>query len=450
MKSLLASASEEVDENVAQYIRWRKVLLLAAQHADKLQGHGGYGDRRHASYRQWREALIKKKQFKTHAQESSVDESKGGEEGNLLKKSSSSNLITEEMKAKMPGGGKVNDAYAFTGMHHIFAERTQAVNRIKFANEDKDLLAFSCRDGTITVCEAFFNPSIKLILKGHTKPVTDFDWSMTNEMIISTSLDQTIRVWDIKKGTTLRQIEEEAKSVPNCCMFYPLNNNLFFVGNSKGALRSINLSTGKTVQRLEISTCSIQTIEIDPMGTILFAGDSRGTLYIYNYSPTTGLRPQVKMDISPGKSITSLRYKGWYHLKDKMSELIANCQDGTLKLFSISKGVQQSTELIKYKKQFPCQNRDKPIRSCFCPLISIRDGACVVTGSSDCSIYIYNVKREGKDSCVNQFMGHADSVLDVSWNYDESLLASCDAAGVVILWKRILINRENPVEQYRD
>jgi len=45
----------------------------------------------------------------------------------------------------MPGGGKVNDAYAFTGMHHIFAERTQAVNRIKFANEDKDLLAFSCK-----------------------------------------------------------------------------------------------------------------------------------------------------------------------------------------------------------------------------------------------------------------------------------------------------------------
>jgi hypothetical protein len=32
----------------------------------------------------------------------------------------------EAQKAAMPGGGKVNDAYAFTGMHHIFGEQTQA------------------------------------------------------------------------------------------------------------------------------------------------------------------------------------------------------------------------------------------------------------------------------------------------------------------------------------
>jgi WD40 repeat protein len=152
---------------------------------------------------------------------------------------------------------------------------------------------------------------------------------------------------------------------------------------------------------------------------------------------TQQLRPQVKMNVSPGKAITSLRYKGWYHTKDQSPELIANCQDGTLKLFSIVKVTPSSSQQggggsgvnIKYKKSFPCQNKGLPIRSCFCPLISVRDGACVVTGSSDNSIYIYDVKREGEGACVNQFMGHSCAVLDVSWNYEESLLASCDSAG---------------------
>jgi hypothetical protein len=37
---LLASALDEVDENIAQYLRWRKILLLSLQTEERLQGHG--------------------------------------------------------------------------------------------------------------------------------------------------------------------------------------------------------------------------------------------------------------------------------------------------------------------------------------------------------------------------------------------------------------------------
>ena len=58
-----------------------------------------------------------------------------------------------------------------------------------------------------------------------------------------------------------------------------------------------------------------------------------------------------------------------------------------------------------------------------------------MSGSEDMSVYFFDVEREQK-SCVNKLQGHSGAVLDVCFNYDESLLASCDAQGLVIVWKR--------------
>lgn len=58
-----------------------------------------------------------------------------------------------------------------------------------------------------------------------------------------------------------------------------------------------------------------------------------------------------------------------------------------------------------------------------------------VTGSEDFTVYFFDVERETKP-CVNKLQGHSSPVLDVSFNCDESLLASCDQSGIVIVWKR--------------
>ena len=50
---------------------------------------------------------------------------------------------------------------------------------------------------------------------------------------------------------------------------------------------------------------------------------------------------------------------------------------------------------------------------------------CVVSGSEDMAVYFFDVEKAEKP-CVNKLLGHSAPVLDVCWNYDESLLASCD------------------------
>ncbi len=51
------------------------------------------------------------------------------------------------------------------------------------------------------------------------------------------------------------------------------------------------------------------------------------------------------------------------------------------------------------------------------------------------SVYFFDVERDSKP-CVNKLQGHSAPVLDVCFNCDESLLASCDTDGMVIVWKR--------------
>ena len=58
-----------------------------------------------------------------------------------------------------------------------------------------------------------------------------------------------------------------------------------------------------------------------------------------------------------------------------------------------------------------------------------------VTGSEDGCVFFFDVERNTK-AIVNKLQGHGGPVLDVSFNCDESLLASSDASGMVIVWRR--------------
>lgn len=61
---------------------------------------------------------------------------------------------------------------------------------------------------------------------------------------------------------------------------------------------------------------------------------------------------------------------------------------------------------------------------------------CAVTGSEDSCVYFLDIEREGSRAVVNKLQGHACPVLGVSFNYDESLLATSDCQGLVIIWSR--------------
>lgn len=164
-----------------------------------------------------------------------------------------------EASRAMAGDTTLSENYAFAGMHHIFDQHVDSagkkkslqtshtflsaclffcsfthffllVPRLQFANDDKHLLACCSLDGTLSIMTLSSSPPcVKVSLKGHGGPVTDFAWSLSNDIIVSTSLDGTLRIWNTEDGRCIREVRDPESSELLCCTFQPMNNNLTVV-----------------------------------------------------------------------------------------------------------------------------------------------------------------------------------------------------------------------------
>ncbi|KAA8591396.1 hypothetical protein FQN60_002339 [Etheostoma spectabile] len=340
-----------------------------------------------------------------------------------------------EASRAMAGDTTLSENYAFAGMHHIFDQHVDsAVPRLQFANDDKHLLACCSLDGTLSIMTLSPSPpSVKVTLKGHGGPVTDFAWSLSNDIIVSTSLDGTLRIWNTGDGRCIREVRDPESSELLCCTFQPMNNNLTVVGNSKHHLQVVNISTGKKVKGGSSKlTGRVLSLSFDAPGRILWAGDDRGSIFSFLFDMATGKLTKAKrLVVSEGSAICSISARSWISREARDPSLLINACVNKLLLYR----VVDNDGTLQLKRSFPIQHGSQHVHSIFCPLMSFRQGACVVTGSEDACVYFFDVERNTK-AIVNKLQGHGGPVLDVSFNCDESLLASADSTGMVIIWRR--------------
>ncbi|KAM0894978.1 hypothetical protein ACQ4PT_024137 [Festuca glaucescens] len=325
-------------------------------------------------------------------------------------------------------------AYSFVGMHCIFDNCKASVTILKFGRASSDVLAYGSSDGSLTVCQVSDPPSVLQKLIGHSKDITDFDFSSNNQYIASCSMDKTVRVWEISKGTCIRVVYGVSSQL--CISFHPVNNNLLLVGNANREINAINFSTGRVVSKVTFDN-AVTALDIDHTGQLIFAGDAQGYIYSISVNSHTGSlsRSHKNKSCKSKSSITTIQYRT-FSLVARCSVLLSCAQDGNLYFFSIATNAQGYLTLIcSLKLASTVQN----IRASFCPLLSLEKGEFIVTGSGDSNVYFYDLARP-KNSCVNKLQGHGSPVIGVAWNHGENLLASSDSDGTVIVWKRAKSN----------
>jgi len=321
--------------------------------------------------------------------------------------------------------------YAFTGMSHIFDQHRKAVNMVLFAHHDSQLVACCSDDGSISLCQ--LNPClVRATLTGHTAAVRDMDWSIDNSLLLSASLDGTARLWHVESAKCLRVIREGARNSLSSVRFQPMNNNICVGGDEGGIVQGYNLSTGIPLKgcREKVSE-SVTCLVFGPDGRVVWAADNKGHIYsIAIDSLSCSLKRLKCTSIPGGGSICSLSSRPGH---PKPLLLVSSSSD-LLFMFSIEKG----DSLLLVRK---CAVRLNAllIRSVFCPLVTAQRGACVVSGSAEGSVLLFDME---KGKAVNKLQGHASPVLGVCWSFDETLLVSSDASGTIIVWQRQQTGRQ--------
>ncbi|GAB4837870.1 hypothetical protein Ancab_027396 [Ancistrocladus abbreviatus] len=326
---------------------------------------------------------------------------------------------------------KVEPAYAFIGMHCIFDQCKVSVTIVKFGHMSSDLLAYGASDGSLTVCTVSDPPAISKQLRGHSRDVTDFDFTSNNQYIASSSLDKTVRVWDISKRICIRVMY--GVSSQWCIRFHPVNNNFLTVGNANKEMNVYNFSTGRMINKTVLDD-EVTAMDYDHTGQLIFCGDAQGCIYTVRVDSRTATlsRSHRNRYGSKHKSpVTILQYRT-FSLLARGPVLLSCTQDGSLSFFSVALEVNGYLTLRCSLKLTPRVHR---IHASFCPLLSLEKGEYIVAGSEDSNVYFYDLTRP-RHTCVNKLQGHSSPVIGIAWNHGENLLASSDSDGTVIVWKR--------------
>ncbi|GAB2291779.1 hypothetical protein Dimus_026032 [Dionaea muscipula] len=326
---------------------------------------------------------------------------------------------------------KVEPAYSFVGMHCIFDQCKVSVSVLKFGHMRSDLLAYGAADGSLTVCTVSNPPAVIKQLTGHSKDVTDFDFTSNNQYIASSSLDKTVRVWDISKGICIRVIY--GVSSQWCIRFHPVNNNFLSVGNANKEINVYNFSTGRTIHKIVLDD-EVTAMDYDHTGQLIFCGDGRGNIHTVSVDSRAGALSRSHRNRSGSKRkspVTVVQYRT-FSLLARGPVLLSCTQDGSLSFFSVALEVKGYLTLRCSLKLTPRVHR---IHASFCPLLSLEKGEYIVAGSEDSNVYFYDLTRP-RHTCVNKLQGHISPVIGIAWNCGENLLASSDSDGTVIVWKR--------------
>jgi WD repeat-containing protein 13 len=269
-------------------------------------------------------------------------------------------------------------------------------------------------------------------LAGHQSGIMDFQWSTTNDLIVTGSLDGTCRIWKVAAGKCARTLKDTSGAQVLACSFHPLNENMIVTGNSKGFVQVYNLSTGILANKncMQKLAGRVLCMCFDSAGLSLWVGDDRGGLSSLHFDIfTVKLSKARRLASQPGYALTSLAHR---HLNVREACLLVNAMPNHLLLYKISNDEPRTAQLVK---KVSIKQANSHLRSIFC----VKSGnsetggrilAC--SGSEDATVYVHDMNSQ---SVVRRMQGHGSPVLDVSFNYDQSLLASADQTGSVIVWQ---------------
>lgn len=270
---------------------------------------------------------------------------------------------------------------------------------------DSRFLAVAGSDHAIVFFDVRVNGKLRDVLSrkltGHEAPIVALAFKTSNTLV-SVSLDQTAKIWNVASGKVLHSAELNMgkQVVPALAP----GNEALFAGASSNRVRLWNYQNGELLKSFETLDSAVSTLAFTPDGKLLVIGTTKGVIRVMDIAAWKVSRI-IDMD-SPVHSIAA-----------SARQIVVGYADGTLN--SLSLGEQTSIPEIKAHGE------------AVSALVFNPNGKCFASGSTDGLVKVWD-----SDSLklLDTLAGHKAQVLSIVFSRDGKRLAAISVDGAVVCW----------------
>ncbi|CRG95016.1 myosin C, putative, partial [Plasmodium gallinaceum] len=266
-------------------------------------------------------------------------------------------------------------------------------------------------------------------LSGHKKAITCIVFSFSEDKIISSSIDRTIKIWEVSTGFLLKVFSDSSATLS--VLLFPTNLDIFLCSNCTSLLRIVNLNSGQVYQKIKVES-EIRALEMDDTCLNIFAGSKNGTIYVLEviYNERVEIKFRFLFSLSP---ITCIKFVPRSSVKSSPCIIVNSCDNhiGIIECIYGSKGILTT---LSVKHRIRINHALLPIRNCY----SKFGGGWLMSGSEDGNIYICSLLPQSNYKLI--FLKHHKApVMAVVVNDNDTLMVSGDSKGNIVFWRRSFV-----------
>jgi len=263
-------------------------------------------------------------------------------------------------------------------------------------------------------------------LEGHLSRVWDLSSTKQADMLLSSSGDGTVKLWNLRNienqrreggsGSFVMSKEHSASHTYTShqgdvytVQYHPCESH-FVTGGYDKTLQLFDAATGQVVKRFTGHTSAVSRVLFNPHGNLIVSGSKDCSIRFW--------------DVLSGACVNSFsRHLGEVTSVDMSSSgqyLLTSSKDNSNRLWDI----RMSRPMRKFKGH---QNTSRNfVRACFGT-----NNKCIIGGSEDGLVYIWDLES---GSMLQKLHGHQGVVYHTAWSHTQSLLLSCSDDCTAKVW----------------
>jgi WD40 repeat protein len=261
---------------------------------------------------------------------------------------------------------------------------------------------------------------------GHSRAITSCFFNLLEDQLVTTSIDKSVRFWAVDSGEMLK-VFTDSSPVP-VAIFLQFSPQVFVAANSNAVLRLVNMQNGTVLQKLKVET-EVRALQFDDTGLHLFAGTKSGSIHTLEASESNTLKFKHKLHLSRG-GITCLTFVPAAH--GMPACLLVNSSDSNASIVDCTYSGNNQIMNLQVRHRVRVAHSLLPLKCCYSP----SGQGYLISGSEDKEVYIYSLAK-GSNYKMHYLKHHPVPVVAVAVNKQDTLLASADSLGRIVLWRRM-------------